>query len=146
MKKEIFRVGDKVYDATYGWGTITSINYAVFLPITVKFDRDKVSYTKDGQIYPWAIRPTLSFQEYGFDDRFSLKRPTSYTEYIGKWGKFWDNPDNVIIDRLYNISNYCDTIEFVPHIDASISLYMQHKSYSNFEPLTDKQIKTLGLK
>lgn len=136
MKKEIFRVGDKVYDATYGWGTITSINYAVFLPITVKFERDKVCYTIDGQIYPWAIRPTLSFTEYGFDDRFSLQRPTTYTEYIGKWGKFWDDdPENFRIDKLVG---YVEGTEKPFH---GIS-----HSFKHFEFLPYKQDKILELK
>lgn len=76
MKNKIFEVGDKLYDAIHGWGKITSINYATVLPITVQFRSDRVFYTVYGATHPWAVRPTLSFTEYGFDDRFSLQRPT----------------------------------------------------------------------
>ena len=135
MKKEIFKVGDEVYDATFGWGTITSINKSTLLPITVKFKRDKIFYTMDGRTYPSAIRPTLSFTEYGFDDRFSQERPIDYKDYIGKWGKFWnDNPKYFTIGIL-------EGYEQGGHKPfQSVSL-----DFQNFQPLTDEQIKVLGL-
>ena len=135
MKKEIFKVGDEVYDATFGWGTITSINKSTLLPITVKFKRDKIFYTIDGRTYPSAIRPTLSFTEYGFDDRFSQERPIDYKDYIGKWGKFWnDNPKYFTIGILkgYEQGGHKPF--------QSVSL-----DFQNFQPLTDEQIKVLGL-
>ena len=135
MKKEIFKVGDEVYDATFGWGTITSINKSTLLPITVKFKRDKIFYTIDGRTYPSAIRPTLSFTEYGFDDRFSQERPIDYKDYIGKWGKFWnDNPKYFTIGIL-------EGYEQGGHKPfQSVSL-----DFQNFQSLTDEQIKTLNL-
>ena len=93
MKNKIFEVGDKVYDAIHGWGKITSINYATVLPITVQFRSDRVFYTVYGATHPWAVRPTLSFEEYGFDNRFTQKRFINSKDYISKWGKFWNNKD-----------------------------------------------------
>lgn len=134
MDKEIFRKGDRVYDATFGWGTVAAINNATLLPITVKFERDKIFYTIDGKTYPTAIRPTLSFTEYTLQG-FSQERPIDYTEYIGKWGKFWDiDVKTCIIDRL---------IECKP--DDEYYFTTSEFGYLNFEPLTDEQIKILNL-
>ena len=89
MAKEIFKVGDRVYDAMCGWGAVKDIDeHLVF----VKFYKDDniEEYHDDGRFCKSDINPRLSFTEYGFDDRFSQERPINYNDYIGKWGKFWD--------------------------------------------------------
>ena len=139
MEKQIFKVGDRVYDATFGWGIVASVNKATLLPITVKFVRDKIFYTTDGKLYTTAIKPTLSFREYSLQG-FSQKNPIDYKKYIGKWGKFWnDNLVNIFIDVLDNIYEEDDgSIKFI-----SCEINSQYK---NFEPLTEEQLKVLGLK
>ena len=135
MAKKIFRVGDRVFDINFGWGEIQSINSDRAYPITAVFNGSKTNYTYNGELPTSRIR-TLSFKEYGFDNRFSQERPINYEEYIGKWGKFWnDNPEYFTIGILKGY-------EHDSHKPfQSISL-----DFQNFEPLTDEQIKVLGLK
>ncbi len=134
MAKEIFRVGDRVFDIRYGWGEIVSINSDRAYPITAVFNGSKTNYTYKGESSTGNIQ-TLSFKEYGFDNRFSQERPINYNDYIGKWGKFWDiDVKTCIIDRL---------IECKP--DDEYYFTTSEFGYLNFEPLTDEQIKILNL-
>ena len=135
MKKEIFRVGDRVFDIRYGWGEIVSINSDRAYPITAVFNGSKTNYTYKGESSTGNIQ-TLSFKEYGFDNRFSQERPVNYEDCIEKWGKFWnDNPESLTIGILkgYEQGGHKPF--------QSISL-----DFQNFEPLTDEQIKILELK
>ncbi len=135
MKKEIFRVGDRVFDIRYGWGEIVSINSDRAYPITAVFNGSKTNYTYKGESSTGNIQ-TLSFKEYGFDNRFSQERPVNYEDCIEKWGKFWnDNPEYFTIGILkgYEQGGHKPF--------QSISL-----DFQNFEPLTDEQIKILELK
>jgi hypothetical protein len=63
MKKEIFKVGDRVYHYTYGWGEVTSHEEDKI--ITVKFSDDTITFI-DGKL--------LSFTEYTLQG-FSQERP-----------------------------------------------------------------------
>ena len=144
MEKQIFKVGDRVFDIRHGWGTIKKYDDNYSFPIEVKFDKkyisDLIQYTKYGKDYEIDDIGLLSFTEYGFDDRFSQERPINYKDYIGKWGKFWnDNLVNIFIDVLDNIYEEDDgSIKFI-----SCEINSQYK---NFEPLTEEQLKVLGLK
>lgn len=140
MKNKIFEVGDRVYDATFGWGIVAAINKTTLLPITVKFERDKMFYTIDGKTYPTAIKPILSFTEYGFDNRFTQERLINNGDYIDKWGKFWNNKDkeDFVIKKLYTFFNK-PALRFCCKINDNFIWF------DNFKPLTDKQIKNLGL-
>ena len=44
MTKEIFRVGDRVFDIDYGWGEVTETHYieTTLYPILVKFQTSSV--------------------------------------------------------------------------------------------------------
>ena len=137
MTKEIFRVGDRVFDIDYGWGEVTETHYieTTLYPILVKFQTSSVYYTLDGK---WAHGDSylkLSFTEYDFvNGGFSQERPIDYTEYIGKWGKFWNDKINeYTISKLERIK----LTSFVSNTSIAI--------YDCFEPLTDEQIKILGL-
>ena len=134
MAKKIFKVGDRVFDAMCGWGEVKDIDrHLVF----VKFDKDDNidEYYDDGRFCKSDTNPRLSFTEYGFDNRFSQKRVFDYKNYIGKWGKFWDDRiKEYIISRLERITS--DGFES----NTSIRIY------NNFEPLTEEQIKMLNLK
>lgn len=141
MEKEIFRIGDKVFDIRHGWGTIVKYNATQNYPIEVEFDKDDLEeliyYTKYGKDYKLNDAGLLSFTEYDLvNGGFSQERPINYEEYIGKWGKFWnDNPEYFTIGILkgYEQGGYKPF--------QSISL-----DFQNFEPLTDEQIKILELK
>lgn len=62
-------------------------------------------------------------------------------EYVGKWGKFWDNGENtVIVGKLYGYYQYQ-----IHHFKARTH-DDEVAFYTNFEPLTDEQLKVLGVK
>lgn len=135
MKKEIFRVGDRVFDIRYGWGEIESIDSTRAYPITAVFNGSKTNYTYKGESSTGNIQ-TLSFKEYGFDNRFSQERPVNYEDCIEKWGKFWnDNPEYFTIGILKGYEQ-----------DSHKPFQSVSLDFQNFEPLTDEQIKILELK
>ena len=134
MAKKIFKVGDRVFDIICGWGEIESIDSTRAYPITAVFDGSKTNYTYKGELPLGKIR-TLSFTEYGFDNRFTQERPINYEEYIGKWGKFWDN--NPQYFRVGKLDGYVSAEEK--------PFFSRYKDFKNFEPLTDEQVKILEL-
>ena len=78
MKKEIFKVGDKVYHASYGWGVVASIDCDEYIPINVNFDLFMISFTKDGKEDVNDSNSLLSFTEYrlqGFSQQRQIKLP-----------------------------------------------------------------------
>ena len=136
MAKEIFRVGDRVFDIIFGWGKVTEVYYFQNrnYPVSVQFENSIIKYTYDGKWNTADSYSRLSFTEYGFDDRFSQERPIDYTEYIGKWGKFWNDKINeYTISKLERIK----LTSFVSNTSIAI--------YDCFEPLTDEQVKILEL-
>ena len=138
MAKEIFRVGDRVFDIRYGWGTIVKYNATQNYPIEVKFDKNDleelIRYTKYGKDYKLDDVGLLSFTEYGFDDRFTQERPINYDDYIGRWGKFWDDGSkDYMISRFEKLRG--DGFKPIISVEA----------YDNFEPLTEAQVKVLEL-
>ena len=68
MDKEIFKVGDKVFDFKYGWGFV----YDARCPIIVRFSEYTVSYAKKDL-------KTLSFTEYTLQG-FTQERPILFPE------------------------------------------------------------------
>ncbi len=69
--KEIFKVGDRVYHYTYGWGEVTSHEEDKI--ITVKFSDDTITFI-DGKL--------LSFTEYTLQG-FTQERPIVLPEVGG---------------------------------------------------------------
>ena len=70
----MFKVGDRVFNYQYGWGTI---NEELTKYIFVLFDNCKsvsIPFSKDGKETSRSERPTLSFTEYTFQG-FSQERP-----------------------------------------------------------------------
>lgn len=137
MDKQIFKIGDRVFDIIFGWGKVTEVYYPQDrdYPVSVQFENSVIIYTYDGKWAHGDSYSRLSFTEYGFDDRFSQERPINYNDYIGKWGKFWDiDVKTCIIDRL---------IECKP--DDEYYFTTSEFGYLNFEPLTEEQVKILGL-
>ena len=138
MSKQIFKVGDRVFDIRHGWGKVTNGADTILYPIGVQFEDDDsqevILYTEDGKGHLGDNKPLLSFEEYGFNDRFTQERPVNYEDYIGKWGKFWDDRSK---DYMISIFEKLRGDGFKP----SISI----EAYDNFEPLTEEQVKVLGL-
>jgi hypothetical protein len=64
--KTVFKVGDKVYDARYGWGVIERADNGCDLPypILVNFKKGHSSYTLEGKAAIVDLIPLLSFTEY----------------------------------------------------------------------------------
>lgn len=137
MDKQIFEIGDRVFDIRYGWGKVTNYEDTFLCPTGVQFDEDDthevIFYSKDGENNLGDNKPLLSFTEYTLNG-FSQKRFFDYKNCIGKWGKFWDERiKEYIISRLERITP--DGFES----NTSIRIY------NNFEPLTEEQIKMLNL-
>ncbi len=138
MKKQTFEKGDRVFDYIKGWGEIIHTysdnweevddNYTVCV---VKFDSSKeiVHFTK------YLATKMLSFTEYTLQG-FTKEKPVNYEEYVGKWGRFFDkNEIHIAIDKLVDYHG--------SSADAPFESRFAH--YSNFEPLTEEQLKVLGL-
>ena len=79
--KTIFKVGDKVFHYTYGWGEILYIyprEDEYHHPVKVEFDNDIYFFTEDGKYSHNDLNPTLSFTEYtlqGFSQEKPIKLP-----------------------------------------------------------------------
>ena len=127
-QKQIFQVGDRVYDFQFGWVTIYSLRDK---EIVIKTDETEMFSFKND-----AIRNRLSFTEYTLSG-FSQERPINYNDYIGKWGFFWDEPKTnmPIVAKLKDFSQKLDHKFMAVNADA----------YHCFKPLTDEQIKILEL-
>lgn len=139
MKKQTFEKGDRVFHYLKGWGEIVHTysdnweevddNYTVCV---VKFDsNEKLQlFTK------YLATKTLSFTEYTLQG-FTQERPINYEEYVGKWGRFWDDDKNhFIISKLFSYDD--DNYEEYP-------LESLTDFFKNFEPLTKEQTKVLEL-
>lgn len=134
-----FKVGDRVYDIRFGWGTVKHIQEDVssYFPVNVLFDNDKSQNLKfySSEFDEEKYTNLLSFTEYTLQG-FSQERPINYEVYIGKWGRFFDkNEIHIAIDKLVDYHG--------SSADASFESRFAH--YSNFEPLTEEQIKILNL-
>nr|DAU65276.1 MAG TPA: hypothetical protein [Caudoviricetes sp.] len=148
MEKQIFRVGDRVYDFYYGWGTITAkredFENTDYIWV-VTFENGYIEdYTIEGKYEITDKFRSLSFTEYDFvKGGFSQKRPIDYNDYLGKWGKFWDTAyeNTVIIAKLssYLLRDGCRSFRCYTYGEDS------DMGYNNFEPLTEEQTKVLGL-
>ena len=140
MNKQIFKVGDRVFDVRYGWGTIVKYNATQNYPIEVKFDKNDleelIRYTKYGKDYKLDDAGLLSFTEYDLiNGGFSQERPVNYEDCIEKWGKFWnDNPEYFTIGILKGYEQ-----------DSHKRFQSVSLDFQNFKPLTDEQIKILNL-
>ena len=135
MKTEtVFKKGQKVFDHQFGWGEVVNIEGNAIFPIYVKYESIEMYYNRGGCVFD-TDKPTLSFTEYTLEG-FSQEPPIDYNECIGKLGVFWDeNKSRRVIDEL---SSYTS---------GTPCLFRHRNSlgYENFKPLTEEQIKILGL-
>lgn len=134
--EKIFKVGDRVFDIRFGWGTVIDDNRCLLYPIGVQFDKgdskEIIVYTNNGISDVNKKFSLLSFTEYKLQG-FTLRRPLNYEDYIGKWGKFWNDKKEYIVSKLerYSSEGFRTT--------TSIALY------KFFEPLAEEQLKILNL-
>lgn len=102
--------------------------------VEIRFDNSLISYTVSGPGEIGDELCLLSFTEYTLNG-FTAEKPIDYSKFVGKWGKFWnDDEAKCIISRL---GKY-DGNWFIP-TSSSIPIY------ENFKPLSEEQIKSLGL-
>ena len=102
----MFKVGDKVFNYQYGWGTI---NEELTKYILVVFDNCKsvsIPFAKDGKETSRSERPTLSFTEYTLSG-FSQERPRPLGVPIPL------KVENVDIKKLWNT---CE--DFISFLDS----------------------------
>lgn len=79
----IYKIGDRVFDYLFGWGTIISVSEDFenigHYGVQVKFDRKELgikNFSRDGKFNITSKNPSLSFTEYNFvTGGFSQKRP-----------------------------------------------------------------------
>lgn len=136
MDKQIFKLYDRVFDISFGWGVVKYIKENASLPIGVKFKDIQISYTLDGKLTPTSITPTLSFTSYSVNKNFSQKRPIDPKKLIGKWGKFWNDNKNVFI--IGQLSYYNELNSEKPY-------KYKDKSYTFFKPFSEEQVRILKL-
>ena len=139
MKKQTFEKGDRVFDIRYGWGIVKYI-YTIdwekagpdYLVCEVEFNKEeeKCLYTKKSAIQ------MLSFTEYTLQG-FTQEKPVNYEKYIGKWGMFWDSDKDILL--IGKLLAYDNTE------NEGYPFENEFGYYANFEPLTEEQIKVLGL-
>lgn len=135
----IFKVGDRVFDIKHGWGTVAlrlKESEDPYYRWRVDFTYHRESYTDEGKSKISDAYRSLSFTEYDLiNGGFSQERPVSYEKHVGKWGKFWDdNKERFIIGKLLYYSK-----------DGDDPFESEFNWFENFEPLTEEQIKVLGL-
>ena len=117
----MFKVGDRVFNYQYGWGTI---NEELTKFILVLFDNCKsvsIPFAKDGKETSRSERPTLSFTEYTLEG-FSQERPRPLKVPIPfkvgdkvyhikyGWGIVTEKKDDDILSRFdeYTVWNNSD--------------------------------------
>ena len=139
MEKQIFKVGDRVFDYAYGWGKVTGIEGCKALKVTFEHIDDfgkniRLLYNEQGkEILSKNI--TLSFTEYTLQGFSQERPPINYNDYIGKWGVFWDRWCNgYYISKLKEIDVNNGFTEFVDSDSGK---------WDKFRPLTEEQIKIL---
>lgn len=147
-----FEVNQKVFDYSYGWGKIVKIITTSDVskePIIVFINNKDIYnfYDLEGKnvclidniVKYRAVNSTLATKEYYLED-FTQEPQIDYTKYINKWGKFGFSKDK--IEFIGVLKDFRETLEglkyFYPFEDRYIN-------YEYFEPLTDEQLKILGL-
>ncbi len=77
--KPVFKLWDRVYYISYGWGTVVEIREDDDYGVNVQFDDlDSESFTLDGRLFV-GCPPVLSFTEYTLNG-LSQERPESLPE------------------------------------------------------------------
>nr|DAF03260.1 MAG TPA: hypothetical protein [Caudoviricetes sp.] len=134
--KTIFEKGDKVFDIRFSWGIINYLYSTDWekeknenLVCNVKFENgEEVHYSKK------VASKLLSFTEYTLKG-FTQIHKKDFSQYIGKWCRFKHKYDK---DYFY--------LCILSSIDEKGNFYdSEGDDWDYCEPLTDEQIKILGL-
>lgn len=79
-EKQIFKVGDKVFDIRCGWGEVIKYEIDLSYPVQVRTKNGGVEgYTHDGKVYSSDLNTVLSFKEYTLQG-FSQERPIEFED------------------------------------------------------------------
>lgn len=138
--KTSFKINQKVFDYSYGWGKIVIIYKEDRLTVLYSGDL-RVDYTKKGFVYLnntniISSLPTLATKEYTLNG-FTQEEQIDYEQYIGKWCKFWDSDsDKDFVISTFYFYNDENEYKFITNDD---------KCYEFFKPLTEEQIRVLNL-
>lgn len=81
----IYKVGDRVWCPSYGWGEVIDIDDDSFWPIMVQFYNATDDFTPDGRIYAGA--PVCLFFT---EQQYSVERP-KWQPKKGEWCWFWND-------------------------------------------------------
>lgn len=131
----MYKVGDKVFDAQFGWGEILEIeedsDIKVEFNIVDEHGDNVVEYYKeDGVFFDYSTNPSLSFTEYDFvNGGFSQKRPKENVteEHIGKLVRIMNTPKNTfngfigVLEKVSESGGYivngewCEEVELYEH-------------------------------
>lgn len=137
--KTKFKLNQKVFDYSYGWGKVSEIFKNTSFSVYYSKFRLYILYREDGSYYykeGLDTKPVLATEEYTLKG-FTQKEQIDYNQLVGKWGKFWDrDSDKDFLVSILHCFNHYDQFEFVTKDD---------KCYEFFEPLTEEQIKILNL-
>jgi hypothetical protein len=127
--KNVFQVGDRVFDIMYGWGEVINIDEYDRVSVVVLFDDNlQRSYLFDGKYSSEGgyARPVLSFTEYKLEG-FTQERP----EVLPKKGDIvWVRDD---VDEGWRVSHFLGKKE---------NFYVASLYYLDPSPPTWKQIST----
>lgn len=130
--KQIFKQGDRVYNDAFGWCTIDSVNIndnSLCFTSDTKFN----GCTQHFFTYTYAVK-IFSFTEYSLQG-FSQERPINYEDYIGYWGRFWDNENDHKVEGVLEFIDTGDYSYFCKRIGY----------YDNFEPYPQEVLTALEL-
>jgi len=140
----MFYLKQRVYDYLYGWGKIIQVRENSEDRYLVKFNdtEQQVWYTEDGVIRNGSLvlKPTLSTTEYcsyGFSQE---EESICYEDYIGNWGKFYEEGEVVLIGILNDVEKIGDNTYYLYPFFDQYCIY-----YTKFVPLTDEEITYLFL-
>lgn len=134
--KTTFEKGDKVFDIRFGWGVIVSVyssnwekeeNSKLVCEVNFENNDEIIYYTKQ------IASKLLSFTEYKLTGLNQIHKK-DYSKYIGKWCKFRH--------RDYEEFYYLCILKSV---DEKGFWDSEDDVWEICEPLTDEQIKILGL-
>ena len=131
----IFKQGDKVFDAMFGWGFVHEVGdlSGTPFPIRCHFNKFYTSYTCDGKIYSDAT-PTLSFTEYIFEG-FSQERPEELPE---KGQIVWGRDKDYQNWHIYHFSHKSDDGLYHLSSDNSRNAYIL-KQITTENPYENKE-------
>lgn len=120
-----FKVGDKVFSASHGWGVVMDIEEGEEYPVTVKSladDSDLSIYTKDGRFYTGKGAPVSLFLENEVPEFYHKKEESTKKHEI----------ENIFVEEN---PNYW-TIHATDYSGRNLSLFTLNKNTLQWERST----------